>query len=302
MTRPSFQFYPADWKVNANLRRCSIKARGAWIEVLCLLHDMSEYGICRWSLKEIAKATSTPIATLKELAEKGVLKGSDEGAEQFTYTPYHAGKHGETVVLIKASSSPLWYCSRFVRDEYKRQNNGKATRFSSENQPSKQTPNPSPSQRQGERQVDGSSSSTSSSSSNELTHSSETRNIEVLAIADSVCLELKNIGFQNVNPRNPRLIAMLEVGASFEEIISTAQNCKVKTLPYLLGTVEGIRKQVAEEQLTTGKLNEFKKNNAWRNSDKGIMDKSKSLGIGTHGLSKAELLAKIDSKMERKSN
>jgi hypothetical protein len=28
MKRPAFQFYPSDWRNNANLRRCSPAARG----------------------------------------------------------------------------------------------------------------------------------------------------------------------------------------------------------------------------------------------------------------------------------
>ena len=33
MRRPSFQFYPADWLGNTNLRRCSHSEKGAWIDV-----------------------------------------------------------------------------------------------------------------------------------------------------------------------------------------------------------------------------------------------------------------------------
>jgi hypothetical protein len=48
MNRPSLQFYPADWMANRNLRRCSLAARGAWMDVLCVLHDSEdEYGLVR---------------------------------------------------------------------------------------------------------------------------------------------------------------------------------------------------------------------------------------------------------------
>ena len=42
MKRPSFQFYPADWRTDASLQVCSLEARGLWVEILCLLHDLGQ--------------------------------------------------------------------------------------------------------------------------------------------------------------------------------------------------------------------------------------------------------------------
>lgn len=53
--RPSFQFYPADWLANTNLRRCSEAARGIWIDVMCVLHGADEYGVIRWPLADLAR-------------------------------------------------------------------------------------------------------------------------------------------------------------------------------------------------------------------------------------------------------
>src|SRR5579864_8434168 len=100
MNRPSFQFYPADWRNNAKLRRCSEAARGAWMDILCLLHDSDEYGVMRWPLADIARAAGVPLKLCRELALKEVLKGSDKKTEPFVYAPRHAGKDGESVVLI----------------------------------------------------------------------------------------------------------------------------------------------------------------------------------------------------------
>jgi hypothetical protein len=133
--RPSFQFYPADWKQNAKLRRCSEAARGAWIDVLCLLHDFDEYGVCRWPLAELARAAGIPVKLAKELVAKEVLKGADKAAADYIFTPTHAGKAGTPVTLVTAGDGPCWYCSRFVRDEYVRQRRGNGSRFTSENQP-----------------------------------------------------------------------------------------------------------------------------------------------------------------------
>jgi hypothetical protein len=157
--RPSFQFYPADWRKDANLRRCSPAARGVWMDVLCVLHDSEEYGIVRWPLKEIASAAGASIVQLRELAEKRVLKGCDQGpCEPLVFTPRHGRKLGEPVILIAEQDGPLWFSARFVRDEYVRTIRGEASRFGDgKGDASKPAPNPP--------FGDGSSTATSSSPS-----------------------------------------------------------------------------------------------------------------------------------------
>lgn len=44
MKRPSFQFYPADWRSDAGLKLCSLQARGLWIEMICIMHAAEPYG------------------------------------------------------------------------------------------------------------------------------------------------------------------------------------------------------------------------------------------------------------------
>ena len=144
MKRPSFQFYPADWRSNTNLRRCSLAARGAWVDVMCVLHDSDEYGVVRWPLSEIASVAGVPPDLLAELVAKHVLKGDDAAAAEFTHTTRHAGKDGPTHVLIPASVGPCWFSSRMVVDEFRRNASGGETRFGS--------PDRQPSQRQGVRQ------------------------------------------------------------------------------------------------------------------------------------------------------
>jgi hypothetical protein len=168
MKRPAFQFYPADWRNNAKLRRCSEGARGAWIDILCLLHDFDEYGVCRWPLADMARAANIPMRLVKELVEKNVLKGADKDAEPYIYTPRHAGKDGEPVILVSNNGGPVWYCSRFVRDEYIRQKRGQNTRFDDENNPQKNqpkvTPKSTPKGGIGDGLGDGSTSTSSSTS------------------------------------------------------------------------------------------------------------------------------------------
>lgn len=179
MKRPSFQFYPADYRNNSKLRRCSPAARGAWLDVMCVLHDQDEYGVCRWPLAELAQAAGVPVKLVRELSTKDVLKGADKAAPDYVFTPRHAGKDGEPVTLVVAGDGPCWYCSRFVRDEYVRQRRGSSTRYSADNQPPKgapkdgdssdtnHPPKPSPKPPFGEPQGDGPSSPSPSTSINQ---------------------------------------------------------------------------------------------------------------------------------------
>jgi hypothetical protein len=167
MKRPSFQFYPGDWKKNAKLRRCSEAARGAWVDILCLLHDTDEYGVCRWPLVDLARAAGVTIKLAKELVSKDVLKGSDKEITGYVFVPRHAGKNGEPVVLVPAQPGPVWYCSRFVRDEYIRQRRGQGTRFGDDDSgvddDQKAKPKTPPKGGIGDGKGDGPSSSSSTS-------------------------------------------------------------------------------------------------------------------------------------------
>lgn len=163
MRRPSFQFYPADWLGNTNLRRCSHAEKGLWIDILCLMHDSEDYGVLRWPLKDIASAISCKERDLQALIAKGVLKGGDRQIrEPFIYVPRSGRRDGPPVILIAAQDGPLWYSSRMVRDEYVRKQRGQASRFGDESSgapmgASMDSPKPP--------FGDGSSSSSSSSSS-----------------------------------------------------------------------------------------------------------------------------------------
>jgi hypothetical protein len=56
MKRPSFQFYPGDWMNDAALRMVSIGARGLWIDMMCIMHQGSEYGYLKVNGKVILPA------------------------------------------------------------------------------------------------------------------------------------------------------------------------------------------------------------------------------------------------------
>jgi hypothetical protein len=134
------------------------------MDVLCVLHDGDEYGVCRWALADLARAAGVPVRLLQELSTKGVLKGADTEVEAFIYTPRHAGQDGAPVALLAAGAGPCWFSSRMVRDEYVRQRRGVGTRYTEVDR----APMPQPKPPIGVRQGYGSSSSSSSSSSKNI--------------------------------------------------------------------------------------------------------------------------------------
>lgn len=134
---------------------------------------------------------------------------------------------------------------------------------------------------------------------NELTHSNETNTTLEPTLAASVCLELKNLNYLDINPSHPKLIAMLDAGATLEEFINAAQTAKIKKFSYVLGMVEGMRKQAATDNVTQGNFAESAAAKAWRKTDAGILAKAKELKIGTQGMDRFALLAKIDAKLDQ---
>jgi hypothetical protein len=88
MKRPSFQFYPGDWLNDAGLRLCSVGARGLWIEMICLMHQGSDYGylkvnhapILPANLASISGATMAEVdGWLLELEKYGVFSRDGDG-------------------------------------------------------------------------------------------------------------------------------------------------------------------------------------------------------------------------------
>ena len=87
MKRPSFQFYPGDWLHDAALRMVSVGARGLWIDMICLMHQGSDYGYLKVNGKVILPPNLARMcgATLlevegwiSELKNAGVFSMDDE--------------------------------------------------------------------------------------------------------------------------------------------------------------------------------------------------------------------------------
>ncbi len=151
MKSSSLQFWLTDWCNNTKLSSCSLSAQGAWMRVLRVLHESDECGVWRLPFTALARAAGVPIRILRELSTNYVLKGADEKATPYVHVPRHAGKTHAPVILVRPDNGPCWYSTRLVRDEWRRQQRGLKTRFTSSNQP----PSRPPTGRVGERLGDG---------------------------------------------------------------------------------------------------------------------------------------------------
>lgn len=257
MKRPSFQWYPADWRNNAKLRRCSWAARGVWIDVLGFMHDSDEYGILRWPLKEIVAATGAPRSLVVELAEKHVMYGVDKGlCEAMWYQAVSGRRQSEPVLLVPEQNGPIWYSPRMVRDEYVRSKRGAGSRFGDDNGDSPnrspmggfgddfgEPPNNSPTGRQG----DGSTST--STSTNSVGNSSASVegevSAELTARATAAAVVLRKLGMLDVTGSRAELIQLLLAGATLEQLQDTAMELaerkagQAPKLAYLAATMFG---------------------------------------------------------------
>lgn len=88
MKRPSFQFYPGDWRKDVELRSCSIAARGLWIDLMCVAHECEPYGHLALNGRpmthaQIAGQIGIPAAQIKKLMDElianGVARVTDDG-------------------------------------------------------------------------------------------------------------------------------------------------------------------------------------------------------------------------------
>lgn len=87
MKRPSFQFYPADWRKDAALQSCSMAAQGLWINLMCIAHECEPYGHLTVNGRSLSASQIARLVGLsakecglliQELVESGVA-GTDEG-------------------------------------------------------------------------------------------------------------------------------------------------------------------------------------------------------------------------------
>lgn len=297
--RPAFQFYVKDWRSNSKLRRCSAAARGVWIDVLCALHDSDEYGVARYSLAELAREVGASMAHLRELVDKGVLKGSDTQLEEgLVYRPRSGRREGAPVALLEPQAGPIWFSSRMVKDEYIRGNRGASTRFGAELGERKddspgRAPAPSPTPRQGDGLPSASASAIRTYGEKEERSARAPDSApppgppdppppEVGSFsptpAGAACKAMRVAGLQGTNPSDPRLLALLEAGATPEEFAAVAAEAKAggKTWAWVLTVVQRRRQEAAEIRSGTPGRAEPE---AWDATAAGIKAKGAELGL-----------------------
>jgi len=167
--RPAFQFYPADWRKDVELRSCSLMARGLWIDMLCIAHECEPYGHLTVNGKamtaaNIAGQVGIPASVcsrlVQELISNGVARRTDDGTI-----------YSKRMVDDEAT--------REARAEIGRQNGAKGAAFGSRGaehgkkggRPSTENPGDNPGDKPGQKPPKNprpSSSSSSSSSASAL--------------------------------------------------------------------------------------------------------------------------------------
>lgn len=89
MKRPSFQFYPADWRKDPALSACSMAARGLWIELMCIAHESDNYGhlsingkpmVTAQIARMVGESPNVVSKLLGELDDAGVFSRDEQGS------------------------------------------------------------------------------------------------------------------------------------------------------------------------------------------------------------------------------
>lgn len=244
--RPAFQFYPGDWRKDVELRACSLAARGLWIDLMCVMHECEPYGHLALN--------GSPMTPAKIAGQVGV-------------TPQRVKKLLDELLenrVARKTDNGTIYSKRMVDDERIRNARAAGGKAGSEfgirgaehgskggrptgNKGGLETPltddlKPPPSS--------SSSSSSSSSGERELAPS----------LAGQVCKALRQVGFSSTNPSDPRLIALLEAGATQDEIVAVGEEAAkgAKGWPWLLAVVQARRNDAAQIKPLAAKTEEAK--------------------------------------------
>lgn len=124
MKRPSFQFYPGDWRRDPGVQALTFHDRGVWIELLCIMHESSERGFLILNGKPMSEDTIARVlgldkqiltTTLSTLLDFGVIRlRESDGSyyskrmvedEKLTEIRRQAGKQGGNPVLLNQKST-----------------------------------------------------------------------------------------------------------------------------------------------------------------------------------------------------
>lgn len=313
MKKPAFQFYVGDWKANQKLRRCSWAARGAWIELMGLMHDSEEYGILRWTLEEIIHAVGCPAELVHELVKKGVLKGVDKDTLYVTHKESFVQKNKEPIeeTIIENQSGPFWFSSRMVRDEHirnkrgihgsKSENNPNVPRKKTENEEDKDidkdtfSPSPSSSSSCSLKKKEGANEKNDDGDA-DVTQCDASKKVN----AGEICAEFKKMGMMVTNPQNMILIDLINRGITKVELMHGMAEAIERKMPFQYGLKVAADVFANPEKIISKKSNgnghEFKppnnskqqKRDEYRQTMNNLMSKVKNNGSAYHGTQSTE--------------
>lgn len=260
MRRPSFQFYPGDWRKDVELRSCSIAARGLWIDLMCVMHDCEPYGHLVLNGKpmtiaqiagQIGISPAQAKRLLDELIANGVARVTDGGV---IYSKRMVEDERVRNARAEGGKAGSGHGSKGGGHGVKggRPKGGKGGGkggFETPLAPDEETP------LGGEQKPPPSSSSSSSSSKEETrtaTAAMEGRALEnppssPATPAAEVCRAMRAEGLAGGNPSHPELLALLAAGATVAEFVDAARDAvqRGKGFAYALGTVKGRRQDAA---------------------------------------------------------
>jgi hypothetical protein len=109
MKLPAFQFYPGDWRKDPGIQSLTLEQRGAWLEIMCLMHEAKPRGYLVLNGKPFPEDS---LGRLLGFREVDLLNQN-----QTTGISHLLTLLVERGVASKDQETGAIYCRRMVRDE-----------------------------------------------------------------------------------------------------------------------------------------------------------------------------------------
>lgn len=261
MKRPAFQFYPADWRKDAELQSCSIAAQGLWINALCIAHECDPYGHLTVNSKPMTPAQLGRLCglaakecdgLLAELLDAGVASktaegaifsrrmvrdeevraaraaGGEGGAQHGAKGAAHGAKGGRPPQARGVSNPPSYVSGTDERGV---------------NKPPSYPP-PSSSSSSASAGVLPTSSPDSLASASTAGAGARAMNDSSVTPAGQACRAMRDAGCLDVNPSHPNLLAALAEGVTPQQLGDLARELPGKRFPYLIQTARSRNAEV----------------------------------------------------------
>ncbi|MBC6697358.1 hypothetical protein [Hymenobacter sp. BT190] len=184
MKLPAIQFYPGDWHKDQGVQALDLAQRGAWFELLLMMHDSDERGVL------LVNGQPMPDAVIARR-----LGLDNQTANQILTTLLAYG------VASRRESDGALYCRRMVKDENLRQVRTAAGRKGGNPRLLNQNPNQTPTTR--DKQIPTPSFSSSLTSSIKERAADATQSAPALISEKSESEERKSSGSPSQQERGP---------------------------------------------------------------------------------------------------